>query len=361
MSRVYFATNRVFTGDAEEPFGPTPAPGNPPPIWTGYGEVVLKYPNRGDERYGLEGGMHIDGPIVVEPGKPLVDTTMSVTMSRELAGASQATRHVILFIHGFANPFRSAFHRIAELRDNYLPKTRAGAANEPLLFLFSWPSDGFVMPAREYYNSDRADAFKSGQALASALSALIKALPDSAGGVPANLKLHLVAHSMGNYALRAALQSLSQVYSGALPVLFENVFLMAADDDYDSLEKGRGLHPVCGLAKNVHVYHSTADLALEISQTTMRNPQRLGWKGPKSLSKVPKNVTLVDCSNVSDTLSLEHAWHQYYRQRQEVYEDVAAIIAGTAPSEIPHRAGNARRFKLARRFYTGPDPASTFG
>jgi len=133
---------------------------------------------------------------------------------------------------------------------------------------------------------------------------------------------------------------------------------MAADDDYDALEPDGGLNPVCKLSKNVFVYHSTADVALEISQTTMRNPQRLGWKGPKAFSKVPKNVTLVDCSNVSDTLSFEHVWHQYYRQRQEVYEDVAAIIAGTAAGEIAHRSGSGRRFKLARRFFTGPDPGA---
>lgn len=353
MARVYFATNRVFTGDPQEPFGPTPAPGNPPPIWTGYGEVVKKYPHRGDECYELEGGMHIDGPITVMPGEPLINNALAGELQ---ASSGNRVRNVILFIHGFANPFRTAFHRVAELRDNYLPAMRAGSANEPLLYLFSWPSDGFVMPARERYMSDRVDAFQSGQALASALRALIGALPDSSAGLSPNLKLHLVVHSMGNYALRAGLQKLSDVFAGPLPVLFENVFLMAADEDYDSLERGKGLHPVCGLTKHVHVYHSTADLAIEISQSTMRNPQRLGWKGPKAFSRVPNNVTLVDCSNVSDTPSIVHAWHQYYRQRQEVFEDVAEVIAGTAPTAIPHRTQvGSRRYKLTRRFYLGPD------
>lgn len=354
MARVYFATNRIFTGDPREPFGPTPAPGNPPPIWTGYGEVVKKFPHRGDECYELEGGMHIDGPITVPAGQPLINSALA----GELQSSPRNVRHVIVFIHGFANPFRTAFHRVAELRDNYLPAMRAGSANEPLLYLFSWPSDGFVMPARERYMSDRSDAFQSGAALASALRALVEALPQTAAGAapPANLKLHLVAHSMGNYALRAGLQKLGQVFAGTLPVLFENVFLMAADDDYDTLETNDGLRPVCSLTRNVHVYHSTADVAIEISQTTMRNPQRLGWKGPKSFSRIPNNVTLVDCSNVSDTPSIVHGWHQYYRQRQEVFEDVAEVIAGTAATAIPHRmAVSSRRFKLVRRFFLGPD------
>lgn len=353
MARVYFATNRVFTGDPQEPFGPTPAPGNPPPIWTGYGEVVMKFPNRGDERYELEGGMHIEGPTTVTPGEPLIHSALA----NELQSAPSKVRHVILFIHGFANPFRTAFHRVAELRDNYLPAMRAGSANEPLLYLFSWPSDGFVMPARERYMSDRTDAFMSGAALASALRTLIDSLPQTDGAPSPNLKLHLIAHSMGNYALRSGLQKLGQIFSGTLPVLFENVFLMAADEDYDALEAQGGLRPACDLARKVHVYHSTSDLALDISQTTMRNPQRLGWKGPKAFSKVPNNVTLVDCSNVSDTPAIVHAWHQYYRQRQEVFEDVAEVIAGTAPTAIPNRTAVAsRRFKLKRRFFIGrPD------
>ena len=353
MARVYFATNRNYTGDPQEPFGPNPASGNPPPIWTGYGEVVKKFPNRGDECYELEGAMHIDGPITVQPGEPLIHRALAGDLLR----SPRDVRHVILFIHGFANPFRTAFHRVAELRDNYLPAMRAGSANEPLLYLFSWPSDGFVMPARERYMSDRTDAFQSGAAIASALRALVDALPQAGAGPASNLKLHLVAHSMGNYALRAGLQKLGQVFAGPLPMLFENVFLMAADDDYDSLETDGGLRPVCGLARNVHVYHSTADVALEISQTTMGNPQRLGWKGPKAFSKVPNNVTLVDCSDVSDTPSIVHGWHQYYRQRQEAFEDVAAVIAGTAPTAIENReAVGSRRFKLVRRFFLGrPD------
>lgn len=90
----------------------------------------------------------------------------------------------------------------------------------------------------------------------------------------------------------------------------------------------------------MHVYFSPDDRALLISDTTKRNPDRLGSDGPRLVDDLPRKVLLVDCRDVDN--SSEDGWpdfqvHQYYRLRPEVIEDMTAVIAGTSPESVPNR------------------------
>ena len=51
-------------------------------------------------------------------------------------------------------------------------------------------------------------------------------------------RLHLLAHSMGNYVLRWALQSFGRDHPSPLgmPRVFQNIFLMSADEDDDAFD-----------------------------------------------------------------------------------------------------------------------------
>jgi esterase/lipase superfamily enzyme len=153
---------------------------------------------------------------------------------------------------------------------------------------------------------------------------------------------------MGNYVLRHALQSFARDFRpGGMPRIFENIFLMAADEDDDAFEHPHKFGRLPEIAASVHVYFTPLDTALTISDITKGNPDRLGSAGPRTLSDLPRKVVLVDCSLVADCPGLSDGLHQYYRSRAEVVADVQAVLSGTAPDAIGRDfASAARAFRI---------------
>lgn len=258
----------------------------------------------------------------------------------------------LIFIHGFANDFENTIRRAAQLEIAYASETRA-----PVVLPFAWPSDGrsfFYTP----YFSDRKDAKASGLAMARALERIVTFMremlkrdaarvmtplrehrPGDVGPMEAcGQRINLMAHSMGNWALANAVDDVQDAWRGRNPLIFGDVFLMAADADADALQPGGKLHPLTRMADRIHVYHAWNDQALWVSDGTKGNPDRLGGRGPADWSALPENVYAVDCSEVSWTGGLTDfdARHQYYRLRDEVIEDVNATLDG-APPDRPGR------------------------
>ena len=120
----------------------------------------------------------------------------------------------MIFLHGFANDFENSILRAAQLQQVY------STADRPLtVFLFAWPSDGESALVRPYFN-DRIDAKASGEAMGRALKRFVQFLREMlmedertirearVNGteltddmlVACDRKVHLMAHSMGNWA-----------------------------------------------------------------------------------------------------------------------------------------------------------------
>jgi esterase/lipase superfamily enzyme len=306
------------------------------------------------------------------PGPGLAEVPGSRVAFGEVSGAMQAqSRDVLLFIHGFASSFESAMQRAAELRDQYLaPRLaplaakagsgRTGPAREPLAFAFSWPSDGVSLGAgtapepggvpKWAYFSDRDDAEASAKAIARSFARLIEYLARLTREQACEQRIHLVAHSMGVFTLRHALQALRAILNTArLPRIIDNAFLMAGDEDADALERPDKLQPLVELARQIHVYHASDDRALVVSDTTKFNPDRLGEHGPTALSRSVGRIYAVDCSNVSDTI-LAHGRHLYYRLVPEVIADVREVLAGVPADRVRGRTvvEGGRRFRIRR-------------
>jgi esterase/lipase superfamily enzyme len=255
------------------------------------------------------------------------------------------TRDALVFIHGFANTFDNALARAALLSEQYRIQRRGGPIRTPYVFAFSWPSDGMAQPPWKYA-SDRDDAAMSGVAMARALRRFLDFLQESGR---CNGRIHLVAHSMGNWALRHAVLGLKALQDGGrLEKIFDNVFLMAPDEDEDCLESNDKLGLLPQLGRRVHVYHSRGDLALEVSDKTKFNIDRLGTDGPRTLDGLSHRITAVDCSDV-DWTEATHGNHQYYRLRPEVLRDVRHVLAGQLHlDEIPGREVTqpGRRYRI---------------
>lgn len=331
---AYYATNRNEIGTAAKPdFGPDFHARGPHYLRFGSAEVAPPARPGGDFKVTSNylAPEKIPGINAKKGTKPVFGSREVFEELRKKMKADESD--LLLLIHGFSSKFTDALERAAQLKHEYQVSGR------PLeVAVFSWPSDGEVIPHISYHR-DRDDAKASGPAITRAFFKLLEYFADLKTQEYCWRHLHLVAHSMGNYALRHAVQGIVSQFGGkTLPRVFQNVFLMAADEDHDALELDFKLSRLPELAEAVHVYYSAGDGALRISDLTKRNPDRLGSAGPRTLTDLPHKITLVDCRNVDETKpSLFDRRHQYYRKRPEVIADVRQVLAGLPADKILDR------------------------
>ncbi|WP_439578610.1 alpha/beta hydrolase [Elioraea sp.] len=347
---VHFATNReeLFEGEEVVGFGPRLNPKSP--LWLRYGAAEMAPPKKRSAPFGLAGirvaPEQIPGVTAEAGGAPVFGSDAVFEGLRLRLIENDAD--LLLMLHGYACDFGCALSNAAELKTQWSTKAT------PLeTAIFAWPADGKIVPWLSYA-SDRDDARSSAKAVARSLHRLmayLRALPSKDW---CRADIHLVAHSMGNYMLRNALQALVSDLGGRpLPRLFKTIFLMAADEDSDAFEDPKKFARLPELAESVQVYFARNDRALMISDLSKGNPDRLGTTGPRTLTALPQKVTLVDCTEVSETSPVSDANHQYYRKRAEVLADVRQVLAGAAPEQVSGRewvpARSCFRIKPAKR------------
>ena len=260
----------------------------------------------------------------------------STAMFEEIREKMRAGIDTVLFIHGFNYTFRESLIDAAGLKRTYETDE-----SPYTFFVFSWPSDGSLMPYIAYAN-DRADARTSGTALGRGLlklGAFVQRVSGELGPrVRSDLgrdpetarqrqelcggRLHLMAHSMGAYALRHAVQGIRREIGDDLPRLFDEILLFAPDEDADAFEHDHKLALLPRLARRVTVYHNREDIPLAISDMTKGNPNRLGADGPDHSQNLPDKVTLVDCTPI--VTGFEE--HKYYKSETSVIADVRNLL-----------------------------------
>ncbi|MCY4394877.1 MAG: alpha/beta hydrolase [Rhodospirillaceae bacterium] len=262
----------------------------------------------------------------------------SIAIFEEIREKMRAGVDTVLFIHGFNYSFHEALIDTARLKITYetgeCPYT---------FFVFSWPSDGSLMPYIAYAN-DRADARTSGVALGRGLLKLgeyMRRVSDELGPrVRSDLgrdpetarrrrdlcrgRLHLMAHSMGAYALRHAVQGMRNEIGDDLPRLFDEILLFAPDEDADAFEHDHKLALLPRLGRRVTVYHNREDIPLAISDLTKGNPDRLGADGPAHPHLLPAKVTVVDCTNIVSGFQE----HRYNKDNGAIVNDTRTVMLG---------------------------------
>ena len=314
--RVVFATNRneLPRGDGRL-FGSEFGSADPTAYTTG---SILVRRVSDDPDYGWEPD---DCTLTIDRRRP-----SSLVAFSSRGGASRTWRpgYGVVLLPGFAQSFKDALRRAAQVGTGY-------GAREVLVF--SWPANGRVSLAD--YKRDRADAARSGRAMSQALEDFLHATQGSGESY------RLVAHSMGAFALRAAVQSVRErnraLIDDRKPV-FDTTILAAPDEDDDALSDERRLRPLTRLSRNVVVYRAGSDLPLAVSQIVNGRP-RLGHAGPRNLPSLPENVSVVDASDVSETREgfREHYAHQYYRLSPRVISDARQVSENVGPRRIRGR------------------------
>ena len=249
-------------------------------------------------------------------------------------------RDTVVFIHGYNVSFKEALTSAAMLKRNFSTARGGPGVN---VVLFSWPSDGSMMPFIAYAN-DRQDAAASGPAFARGLLKLADFLRGSRPVDACDQRVHLVAHSMGNYVLRHAVQEIVAHSPGRPVRVFDQVFLMAADEDDDAFEHAHKLKPLPRLAKRVNVYFNNNDRGMAISDKTKGNPDRLGDDGPRVPRGIPGKVTLIDCTPVARG----RIGHSYYLDTPAVVSDMQMVLVGTPSDGFAdrHYVQESNRYRL---------------
>lgn len=322
MVKVYFVTNRSGS--------PKNAPKN-------FGHR-FSHAGVDDLRFGVAevSGKRVRSVRVEKEKLDDTDDTKSVLGSASLFRGLQAEmrrskKDAMILLHGFNVSFKEGLVAAGRLAQNHRDTIGHVA-------LFSWPSDGRAIPWSSY-KSDRTDARASGPAFARAFIKTAEFIRDtfrqaSQGGTePCGARLHLVAHSMGNYVLRNAFQEVRRLQSGSIPRLFTTVFSMAADEDYDAFEHGHQFRDLPRIAEKICIYFNRGDTALRGSDFTKGNPNRLGTDGPRLPHMVPGNVSNIDVSEIVGGL-LEHG---YYADLPAVSRDMNEVIRGVHDDEIGNR------------------------
>ncbi len=354
-ARVYFATNRC----ADDPKNPTEfldqACGDDPQnLRFGVAEVDLK---KGKVAFTVAPEQNVGDPDRQVLGSQSIFDQLCQDMIQDPAD-------LLFFIHGFANTFEGALIRAASIGQFYLGDGAGPFSKKLHLFAFCWPSDGVVFSLRNAYRSDRIDATLSGTAIG---RTILKAL-DFVGRLPpderCNRRAHLLAHSMGNWALRHALQHIQEQSPRGPTVVFDQAILAAADEDSDALESTMKLRHLAELSRRVTIYVNFQDVPLHVSDWTKGLPDRLGKSGPRNPERIPSNATVINCSKVitpkkatgsgdTDLGDANETTHQYYRNGETVRRDIVSILKGLSDDLI----GN-RRWVPEKRYYTLQETAA---
>jgi len=324
---VFYATNRKPIGTAAAPdyFSLDAEAGNETALYTGQAEVTTEA--------APEAARHI---LSVTPDRPGSGVPPAIRAWAQAAAASQ--QDALLFIHGYANSWVDSITRAAQLRDFYAQSL--DNTSKPLAMLaFGWPSDGQFFPPSTHYPADRQDAQQAGRAMAATLGHIAKVRPK---------RLHLIAHSMGNWALRNGLAAF--VPPGGEP-LFDEVVLAAADEDLDALTRQDALGTLGRLGKRITVLVYDWDWVLGISHR-INGIARLGAEWPVALPAATggRDDAAVRVGMVlNDTEAPQLTVHQYYRNNREVRRDLIAVLESRPQARIRGRTtedGDARQFTL---------------
>jgi esterase/lipase superfamily enzyme len=323
---VFYGTDRKETGakDPETFFGTGRAPGGT--LHLGVCEVSIPR----DHRLGS-----IERPSVwklefrPDPEKHMVLVGLT-PLPRDaffgrLRSAVEASpkKEVFVFVHGFNVSFADAVLRTAQMAYDL------GFDGAPITY--SWPSQTDLSPGG--YHADEATA----EWTAAHLDRFLTQVAARSGAQ----EIHLIAHSMGNRPLTAALERIAARMTPASRPLFEHIILTAPDMDADTfLEFAREFSRP---GRSTTLYASSNDKALQFSRKIHGGFPRAGDSGPDIV--VLGGIDTVEVSSV-DTSFLGHS---YYGDNRSVLSDLFGLIRdGKGPDQ---RFGLRPRTKHGLRYW----------
>ncbi|MDG3087898.1 alpha/beta hydrolase [Vibrio hannami] len=266
----------------------------------------------------------------------------------QLKSLSNETQ-ILFYLHGFNNNMEpDIFGNAAQLQKLINEQSDGNTLVKVIPLIWPCDDDSPIHLADDYYDDqDAADG--SGLAFSRLLGKFDTWRQAEAQTKELCVKrINILAHSMGNRVLKNALQKWAQDYSnGNMPQLFRNVFMIAADVENETLEKGEAGQYIVDSGRNIVVYYANDDLAMPASKVanTLRMKtmsRRMGMTGPEDLSRLPKKVYEVDCDDFNNRFDSPKG-HSYFLTDSDgnvspiIAHMVKAIDTGRVPGERSDR------------------------
>lgn len=244
-------------------------------------------------------------------------------------------RQLMLFVHGYCATFRDAARRTAQMAYdmNY---------QGPSMF-FSWPagSDLEAFQERANYLKDLRRAEESDEDLIT----VIENISRWSGAE----RVHLVAHSMGNFVLTEALKTIDDRTGRdrELPRFFDQVVMAAPDLDARDFVKKSGRR-VRGFSNRFTVYASRQDKALKLSKSVN------GFEPLGLLNDYSRQGAEAKLYELVDASTAESGWfdsgHVYYGDMPEMLVDLAFVFRGIPATSLQRGLGETPPlFRLTSR------------
>ncbi|QDG74446.1 alpha/beta hydrolase [Labrenzia sp. PHM005] len=206
-----------------------------------------------------------------------------------------------IFIHGFNTSFRSAVFRTAQLAWDLRFDGPA--------FLYSWPSVG-----------DTKNYVTDIDAAAEAAPHMDKFF-DLVLAIPGIERVHLVAHSMGNYALAELFKRAETRLSKRQDAPFDEIILASPDINVRSFRQVRKQFD--RFAEDVTLYASSTDKALLASKKIRSDFERLGDVGNDGPAVFP-GVYSIDVS--SEGTEIFSTNHNIYVESKLILSDLGQLF-----------------------------------
>jgi esterase/lipase superfamily enzyme len=337
--RIYFATNRCpDNAAAPTRFADTICAQDPQNLRFGWAEIDLAKSKVKSLTIAPEANVN-------DPDTQVLGSEQVFEQLRQDMIADPAD--LLFFIHGFANTFDDALVKGAHLRKFYGGTAKKGKKLH--VMVFSWPSDGKLIAPANAYRSDYLDAEISGTAVGRVFLKAAQFVAELPRDEWCMRRIHVLAHSMGNWALLNALQHVRREAPAVGARMIDQAILAAADAPNDAFESDDKMRALSGLAARVTVYMHPQDLALHISTSLKGNSDRLGKTGPRDPLLLPANVTVVnvwDAAPIDPNVDTEFTTHQYYRHNRLVRNDIIDVLHGLTDDVIANR-----EWKAEKRWY----------
>jgi len=223
-----------------------------------------------------------------------------------------------VFIHGFNVSFKNAAMRAAQL------KVDGGFDGQAMIY--SWPTqhNRRLWPGRPYAASQRAA--EAARTHFRDFLDLIRAETDSR-------KVHIVAHSMGNYMMMEVLAALREEAerAGEDGPIFGDIIFAAPDVDRDAfISLARRID---GLGRGMTLYASSRDVSMDIARQLCRLDS--GARCPPRAGDVPDagpiiltqpQLDTIDASNLPNRFFLPTDEHDYFGGDIQILRDITALM-----------------------------------
>lgn len=284
-----------------------------------------------------------DGSLSYLDSTPPYDQTKPIdynTWIKKILASIPAGR-VMIFIHGFANPWS----KVTDTTDTGLAGMVSHFSNSPSrvttpylwpIILFDWPSYfAEKMPPCSSYYSAKANATNTAKLSFGQLRKIIDDIQSAKPGT----KVDIVCHSMGNFVLQQSMQA------GAQPLTPNSVstfLLNAAALADDSFVKGSTKTPATDITKyltpkgSAHVHWSQHDDVLPAGEICDRY-RELGVRGPASGSIGIKNHDLSSIITRPPKGGAPSVHVSYYYIKEVLDQMIALMLSQTTDSSSLRR------------------------